>query len=387
MICKYCLTKIDDDSVFCESCGSRVQEIGNNDETQQIPKVEELKENRIETVSENGALYVDSKRDVPVSDISKLLSEIYDDEEDEDEEPKRRIALKREEETVLEKEEPEDKNDMVTVLQYESDPEPTEGEADDSEILPQEEDLKEKQKLQQEFKYENFDSPEPVSVFCMACGRKLPDGAAFCDACGTPTGKVLPLENGRRRNSIALPILKKYFVKPAEMIEKAAHEEAAGLGAGILVVKDILTAVIAALCMEQLTAGMTDSWILSGDAFGFGTKIFLLTVLTDTILCALVLGIGKLFRAKGNVKEIIAVCGVAYLLPAILWLLALALSGFVLLVGMCIALVALTTGVLFMGKAIDAAGKIEKNKSMYMTALILVIYIALIYGGLIWIIG
>lgn len=301
MICKYCLTKIDNDSVFCESCGSRVKEIGNNDETQLIPKVDDLQE-----VLEDGP-------------DDTLVQEDIKDEGDE---------LERSKDNLVQE-----------------------------------------------------------ALFCMACGRKLPDGAAFCDICGTPTGAVAPVEIRRRKNSIALPILKNYFVKPAETIEKAASEDAALLGASILIIKDILTAVISALCMSSLIEGIIDSWILSGDAFGFAAKVFLLAMLADVILVALLFGIGIVFKAAGSIMEIIGACGVSYLLPSIIWLLALALKGFIPEISLGISLIGLVISALFLGKAIEAVGKIKKDKSMYMVVVILTVYVTLIYGGLIWIIG
>lgn len=30
------------------------------------------------------------------------------------------------------------------------------------------------------------DSPSAAAVFCVSCGKKLPAGVRFCDACGTP---------------------------------------------------------------------------------------------------------------------------------------------------------------------------------------------------------
>ena len=65
MICKYCLTKIDDDSVFCENCGNRVTDFGNNDETQLIPKVEEKSE--IKKSNKKVPYSTDDKVDNPVS--------------------------------------------------------------------------------------------------------------------------------------------------------------------------------------------------------------------------------------------------------------------------------------------------------------------------------
>ena len=223
----------------------------------------------------------------------------------------------------------------------------------------------------------------------MACGRRLPEGAAFCDVCGTATGAVEPAEIRRRqaKNSIALPILKDYFPKPADAIEKAANEEAFSLGAGILLVKDILIAFIAAICMGKLASVLEGSWLLSGDAFGFAAKVFLMAVLADIVLLALVFGIGVAFKAGGTIKEITGACGTAYLLPAVLWLIALVLQACEPVVGMCVTLISVAISAIFIGKAIHAVSKINGNKAIYMTAAIFAVYIALIYGGLTWMIA
>lgn len=379
MICKYCLTKIDDDSVFCESCGSRVQEIGNNDETQLIPKVEELGKTSVNGTPSGAASSAGHEKDIPVSDISKLLAEIYDEEDQIYEESETEI-VNGEEKTELAK---DVTDNVIPDLQYEDTTEHEEQAMEtECDSMPV--------KVEEEFhEYECSDMNEAAPLFCMACGRRLPEGAAFCDTCGTPTGAVSPGEIRRRKtkNSIAMPILKGYFIKPAETIEKAVSEETAALGAGIFIIKDILAAVISALCMTRLTAGMADSWILSGDAFGFAAKVFLLAVLADVILIAILFGMGIIFKAAGTVRELIGVCGVSSLLPSILWLLALVLKGFVPVVSIYVSLAAVIISVLFIGKAIDASGRMKANRSMYMTAITLIIYMALIYGGFKWMIA
>lgn len=359
MICKYCMTEIDDDSVFCESCGSRVKEIindtGNNDETQLIPKITDADEGETEA-------------DVRVSDISKLLSEIYEDEEDE---KKVEIA----EEPIIESEqedEPEDEELPDHDPQVENEAFVSDGASDNANAT-----------------VVTYFEEQPKYIYCMACGKKLPYGAAFCDECGTETGAVSPKEIRKRKikNSSVVPILKGYFPRPAESIENAASYEPFSLGAGILVAKDILLAVIAAIFMNRLTAGIEDSWIMSGDAFGFAAKVFLLSILTDIILIALVVLIGIPFKSGGNIRSITAACGTGYLLPAILWLATVVLQAFAPVAGECLAVITMVVFVLFIGRAIESAARIKKNKAMYMVAAVIAIYTALLYGGLIWIIG
>lgn len=393
MICKYCLTKIDDDSVFCESCGSRVREAGNNDETQLLPKVQErVKPSRSAAFAANGgkppaqkAVAVGNEekpaeKDVRVNDISKLLAEIYDyeDEQEKKIEPADELEVTAATEPEFTAEpvpEPDSEAEPEQVHPAEDIPDPDDEEIPATCILGD---------------VELPAEPKPVvSVFCMACGRKLPKGAAFCDICGTPTGDVEPAEIKRRKikNSIAVPILKEYFVKPASALEKADCEEAFTLGTGVLLIKDILMALIAALCMNPLTPVLEGSWLLSADSFGFGAKIFLIAVLADVILLALIFGTGILFKAAGSFKEIASVCGTAVMLPAILWMIALILTAFAPQVSLPAAAVSLAVTVVFTGKAIVITGKADENKAMYMVAVVMVIYIAVMYGGLKWMIA
>lgn len=361
MICKYCNTKIDADSIFCENCGERVQEIRKNDETQLIPAAEPAKP----VVPSRSAAYAakaaaaselspesaakQPQKDIRVKDISKLLAEIYDAEEEEQKTKEKQPAQSAEpvKETVTE-------------------PAP-EKEAGAS---PE-------------------DGGEPAPVFCMACGKMLPAGAAFCDTCGTATGTVTPVEIRRRRSkeSAAVPILKEYFKKPAEAIDKAASQDALSLGIGIFAAKDVLFAILAAVLMPQLTAGMEESWLLSGDAFGLAAKVLIVMVLADLIMVGLVFSADLTFKGAGGIKEIIAACGTANILPAITGLLALVLYAFAPMAGECAALVTLACGVLFSGKAISAVYRLKENKTMYAVLAVLAIYTIIIYGGLTWIIA
>lgn len=357
MICKYCLTKIDDDSVFCENCGNRVTDIGNNDETQLIPKVEE------KVIPSRSAAFAANGGKPPEKDFSKLLAEIYDEKE-------------QEMPPAAEAEEHVDAGDEIRT---EAEEENCVGAANDGKediwvspdvLLPA--------------------KPEPaVPVFCMACGRKLPDGAAFCDMCGTPTGEVSPVDmtNMRAKPKVALPILKEYFVKPADAIDKAVSPDAFSLGAGILLIKDLLLALIAALCIEQLSPVMKGSWLLAGDTFGFGAKLFLILILADVILLALVFGAGILFKAAGTVRETVAVCGTASLLPAVLWMITLLMQAFAPAVSLCAVMISVAVSAVFLGRAIGTSAKIKDSEAMYMMILVMIVYIAVIYGGMTWMIA
>ena len=329
MICKYCLTKIDDDSVFCESCGNRVSDIGSNEETQLIPKVEE------KVIPSRSAAFAAKAGKAPAASEDEAV-----------------------ENTGCEDFPPGTKVKEVWVSP--------------DVLLPVPEE------------------PEPAGqIFCMACGNQLPKGAAFCAMCGTPTGEVSPVDltNVKVKPKVAIPILKEYFVRPAKAIDKAASADAFSLGAGVLLIKDLLIALIAALCIEQLAPVMKESWLLAGDAFGFGAKLFMLAVCADVILIALIFGAGILFKAAGTVKETVAVCGTAALLPAILWLITLLMQAFAPAEGLCAAMISLAVSVIFIGKAIGTAAKLKDSETMYMITVVMIIYIAVIYGGLTWIIA
>ena len=329
MICKYCLTKIDDDSVFCESCGNRVGEIGNNDETQLIPKVDE------KVVPSRSAAFAARAGKVPAAEEA----DVPDNTECEDLPPETKVKEVWVSPDVL---------------------------------LPVPE------------------KDEPAKqIFCMACGKPLPKGAAFCALCGTPTGEVSPVDlpNMKVKPKVVLPILKTYFVKPAEAIGKAVSADALSLGAGILLIKDLLLALIAALCIEQLAPAMKGSWLLAGDAFGFGAKLLLMLILADVILLGLIFGAGILFKSACTVRETVAVCGTASLLPALLWIITLLMQAFAPAASLCAAMISLAVSVVFLGKAITAAAKIKDSEAMYMTVIVMIVYIAVIYGGMTWMIA
>ena len=99
---------------------------------------------------------------------------------------------------------------------------------------------------------------EVAALFCMACGRQLPRGAAFCDACGTPTGEVAPAGVQRKRTvrGIIPGFMKHIFSAPVQTIEKAASEEMLAAGIGFFVVKDIVPVSYTHLVSRPCSAGI-----------------------------------------------------------------------------------------------------------------------------------
>ncbi|MCB6993350.1 zinc-ribbon domain-containing protein [bacterium 210820-DFI.6.37] len=220
-------------------------------------------------------------------------------------------------------------------------------------------------------------------MFCMACGKKLPKGAAFCDACGTPTGEVAPVEIRRRGNkqSMILELMKGFFAKPASTIEKAASEDAFAAGVGFFIVKDVLLAILSAVFMKKLTAslGALSGLLLSGDPFGFGTKIFLCGIVLDGLWIALLYGAGRLFKQKCSVKELVGAAGTAALLPAVLLLITVILAAFAPDIAICAAVITGVTGLTFMTKAVAAVFKAGENGILYMTAAAAAGYAVILY--------
>lgn len=220
-------------------------------------------------------------------------------------------------------------------------------------------------------------------LFCMACGKKLPDGAAFCDACGTPTGEVAPAEIRKRRNSqgVITELIKGFFVKPASIIEKAASEDAFAAGMGFFIVKDVILAVLSAVFMNKLTAslGMLGAWLVGGDPFGFGAKIFLCGIILDALWIGILYGAGRLFRLGGSVKALIGATGTAGLFPAALLIITVILAAFVPAAAVCAAMVTAAAGLVFMTRAVSVSFKSGENVMLYMTAAAAACYVVLIY--------
>lgn len=220
-------------------------------------------------------------------------------------------------------------------------------------------------------------------VFCMACGKQLPAGAAFCDACGTPTGEVAPQFSRDKRASqgIVLESLKHVFVKPIQTIEKAASENGFLVGVGFFLLKDVLLAILAAALMGRLTdtLGIADSWIAKGDPFGFGAKIFLCGILADAVWMAILYGAGILFKGGGSVRKLIGACGTASLLPTVLFVVTILLLAVFAPAGACAAFVAAAICLLSMEKAVEAALRIERERQFYLTAAAAGCYLILLF--------
>lgn len=220
-------------------------------------------------------------------------------------------------------------------------------------------------------------------LFCMACGKRLPEGAAFCDACGTPTGEVAPVEIRKRRNgqSLILELIKGFFVRPASVIEKAASEDAFAAGIGFFVVKDVILAVLSAILMNRLIAslGVQGSWIASGDPFGFGAKIFLCGIILDALWIGILYGAGRLFRLGGSVRALAGAAGTAGLFPSVLLIITVILAAFVPAAAVCAAMITGAAGLIFMVKAVSASFKASENVILYMTAAVAACYTVILY--------
>lgn len=224
---------------------------------------------------------------------------------------------------------------------------------------------------------------EVAALFCMACGRQLPRGAAFCDACGTPTGEVAPAGVQRKRTvrGIIPGFMKHIFSAPVQTIEKAASEEMLAAGIGFFVVKDIVLAVLAAVFMGRITAalGIGGSWIAGGDPFGFGAKVFLCGILIDALWIALLWGGGVLLKASCSVKDVIGACGTANIFPAVILMIAAILLAVSPTVGLCAVLIAAAVAVVSMTTAAQVALELEENRRLYLIFAVTACYILLLY--------
>lgn len=221
--------------------------------------------------------------------------------------------------------------------------------------------------------------------FCMACGQILPAGAAFCSACGTPTGDVRPPESDGRSSAgggMALRLLKRFFIKPASAIGMAASDHAFLSGIGFFVFKDAVLAVLAALLSGRLSkvAAMLGPWLLSSDPFGFGAKVFLSGILLDALWVGILFGAAVLFHGKTSIRTLIGVCGTAGLLTAALLILtvvlAAALPGTIFAAG---AVTAVVTAIA-MAKAVYAAIKLEENLQLFLMTASAACYTILLFA-------
>lgn len=230
---------------------------------------------------------------------------------------------------------------------------------------------------------ERKEDQEEAPLFCMACGKRLPQGAAFCDACGTPTGEVAPRQPRRKRvePGMVLEIVKHIFVKPIGTIEKAASENAFTAGIGFFILKDVILAVVAAALTGRLTAtlGIAGTWIAGGDPFGFGAKVFLCGVVADAVWLALLYAAGRLFQGECSLKELTGACGAANIFGAILMLIAVILLAVSLPVGTCAAMIAAAISVISMTTAVESALTIDRERKFYLIAAVTALYFILIF--------
>ena len=230
---------------------------------------------------------------------------------------------------------------------------------------------------------EQNEEQEDVPLFCMACGRQLPRGAAFCDACGTPTGEVSPEPPRRKRMEpgILPGILRHIFTEPVKTIERAASEAAFMAGIGFFILKDVVLAVLAAVLMGRFTValGIENSWIAGGDPFGFGAKVFLCGILADAVWIALLYGAGRLFRGECSLKELTGACGTANIFAAILLLIAVILLAVFRPAGICAAIVAAAVFVICMTKALEAALDVDRERRFYLIAAATALYLILTF--------
>lgn len=212
-----------------------------------------------------------------------------------------------------------------------------------------------------------------MPLFCMACGKRLPEGAAFCDTCGTATGEVEPSETYIRRaagQGMAISLIKEFFLKPASTLEKSASEDAFVAGTVFFLVKDVILAVLSALFMSKLsvTLGVFGSWLVNGDPFGFAAKIFLCAVLLDALWLGVLYGAGYLFKGNTNIKGLLGACGTASLFTGVLLIAAVIITALFPPAALCSAAVTGAVTLVTMTKAAAAALKIQADKLIYLMA-------------------
>lgn len=216
-------------------------------------------------------------------------------------------------------------------------------------------------------------------LYCMACGKPLPNGAAFCDACGTQTGAVSPAEirsRGQSKQGLAFGLLADFFAKPESTIERAADEDACLSGVGFFLLKDLILAVLAAAFMKKITVslGLLGPWLTGSDSFGFAAKVFLCAIVMDALWVGILFGAGYLFRTDCPVKILIGACGTASLLPTGLLIITTLLVAFVPLVAMEAIVVTVLVTLLVMTKAAVAAFIPPQDRLLYLMAASTAVY-------------
>lgn len=230
------------------------------------------------------------------------------------------------------------------------------------------------------------EEPRNEALFCMACGKQLPAGAAFCDACGTPTGEVAPIQIPKKRteHKIALEILRNIFAKPSEVIEKAASEDVFYVGIGFFVIKDIILAILGAVFMGRLidSLGIGALWLIGGgEPFGFAAKVFLCGILLDALWIGILYGAGLLFHAECSIRQLTGACGAASLFPAIVLIVAAVLCAFAPAAGLCAVIAAAAVGLIGMVKAASAVLYADENKRFYLLLAASVCYIVIVFAA------
>ncbi len=224
-------------------------------------------------------------------------------------------------------------------------------------------------------------------LFCMACGKALPEGAAFCDACGTRTGAVSPAEiRGRRQSKqgLAFGLLADFFKKPESTIERAADEDACLSGIGFFLFKDVILAVLAAAFMKKITVslGMIAPWLTGGDSFGFAAKVFLCAILMDALWVGILFGAGYLFRTDCPVKILIGACGTASLLPTVLLIIATLLIAFAPFAAMGAIAVTVLVTLIVMTKAAAAAFIPPQDRLLYLMSASTAVYAIILVAAM-----
>lgn len=219
--------------------------------------------------------------------------------------------------------------------------------------------------------------------FCMTCGRVLPPDAAFCQDCGTPVGAIDPgAVSGREGTGMGISLLKNFFKKPAETIERAAVDGGFLSGIGFLLIKDALIAVLAALFAGKVSvlAGAVSGWLLSSDPFGFGAKIFLCGIVLDALWIAVVWGAGRLFHGLCSVKALTGACGTAGLFTTVLFLITILLSAFAPAAAGCGLAVTGAVTLIAMVKAASAALCLSEDQLMFHMAVAAACYSIILFA-------
>lgn len=219
--------------------------------------------------------------------------------------------------------------------------------------------------------------------FCMTCGKVLPPEAAFCQDCGTPAGAIDPgAVSGKAGTGMGINLLKSFFKKPAETIERAAADEGFLSGIGFFLVKDALIAVLAALFAGKVSvlAGAVSGWLLSSDPFGFAAKIFLCGIVLDALWIAVVWGTGKLFHGYCSVKTLIGACGTAGLFTAVLFIVTILLAAFAPAAAGCGLAVTGAVTLIAMVKAVSSALWNSENQLIFHMAAAVACYSVILFA-------